>query len=178
MKFFLPALVLVFLGVAPAAHAAPIFALGGNVVFETSTDGRSLEARQPLSVRGGYRFDLMDTYLEYSNFRVSSGSTMTYVWREHQEFILWGRKLLDNRWSVSPYAAFGAGFEYEHVTTNFGMQHTDDQSDPVAMAAAALGVRFVVWEGLDLQLEGRLGFAPDFSPNPLPGVGIVAGWSF
>jgi len=177
MKSWLLVLLIVFLPLA-RAQAGPIFALGANVVFETSTDGRSYEARQPVSVRGGYRFDLMDTYLEYSNFRVSSGSNMIFVWRERQEVLVWARKLLNSAWQVSPYIAIGAGFGFEHVATNFGMQHTDDQSDPTGMAAGALGARLVVWENLDLQIEGRLAFAPDFSPNPLPGFGFAAGLSF
>lgn len=178
MKLRILAAVCALLGLCQSVHASPIVALGANLVFESSTDGRRLETRHPFSIRGGYRFSWADAYLEYANFRESTGSQMTFISRQHHEIVLWGRKFLNSSWQTSPYAALGAGLEFDEVTTNFGSQHADDQSSPQAMAAAALGVRVVVWENLDLQFEGRLSVAPDYSPNPMPALGIVAGLTF
>ncbi len=176
-----PGLLILFIGfcVSQRAVAAPIFALGTNVVYEVSADGRRYEARQPLSLRGGYRFELADTYLEYTNFRVAAnGVSMLNVAREHQEFLFWGRKVFRSDWVISPSAALGVGFEHDRVSTNFGSERSEEQGSPTAIMATALGVRVQVVEHLDLQFEGRLGFGSEYQPSPLFGFGIAFGVIF
>jgi hypothetical protein len=160
------------------AHAEPIFAIGQNLVFETSSDGRSFDTRQPLSVRGGYRFSEADVYLEYSRFQASTGGQSMVISREHQETIIWGRKIFRPDWIVAPYLAMGGGVEWELVNLNFGSQSINENGFAQMMAAVALGARVLVWSNFDLQLEGRLSLAPDYNPNLLPALGVVAGFSF
>jgi len=161
------------------SSATPIVGVGANVVYESSADGRQYVARQPISLRGGYRFSLADIYLEYTNFRVAdSGTSMLYVAREHQEFLLWGRRIIRADWVVSPTAALGLGFEYDRVKTSFGAQSSEESGSPLAIMASALGARVQIVEYLDLQIEGRLSFGSGSQPEPLFGFGIAFGASF
>ena len=153
-------------------------AIGINTVYETAADGRTMETRQPVSVRGGYRFPVADVFLEYTNFRVSDGTTMVYVSREHQELILWARHLLRSDWAFTPYAGIGVGAQNDHVDTVLSKQTSNDNGALQSMATASVGLRALVLEKLELQFEGRLAVSPEYAPNPLFGFGVAVGLSF
>jgi hypothetical protein len=169
---------LLLLFTAPAAFAEPIMAIGVNTVYETAADGRTIESKTPVSVRGGYRFEIADVFLEYTNFRSSSGTSMVYVSREHQELIAWARHILRPDWRFSPYAALGVGVQNDHIDTVLASQTSSDNGALQAMAAASAGVRARIYDQLDLQFEGRLAVSPEYAPNPLFGFGLAVGLSF
>lgn len=163
---------------AEHGRAEGIAALGTGMTFETSTDGRTIETRQPFSVRGGYRFPWVDTYLEFNTFHTSSGNPTVFITREHDEWLLWGTHAFRKDWPISPFVGAGLGIESERVTTSLGAESSRDGGDPQSMAAAVCGLRSTLWKTLDLALESRLSFASHFQPNPLFGLGVVAGYLF
>lgn len=172
---------LLFLGMSVFAQgvlAAPIMALGLNTVYETASDGRTTEQRQPLSVRGGYRFEFSDIYLEYTNFRASQGSSMVYVSRQHQEFILWVRRLFKLEWQFSPYVGAGIGAQNDHVETILGSQKSQDSGTFESMAAIAVGIKTLILRQIELQSEVRLAASEQYTPNPNFGFGVAIGLVF
>ena len=94
-KAWLPGLLLAQILIAShSANAGVLAGVGGNLTFEYGTNGRTYEVRQPFSLRGGYRFQLADFYLEYSSFATSQATSFLEVERMHYEFIAWARKTI------------------------------------------------------------------------------------
>ena len=74
-------LVILLLLVGASAKAEPFAALGMSLNFEQAPDGRTIETRQPLAVRGGYRFQPVDVYLDYQTFNATQGTPLVHVAR-------------------------------------------------------------------------------------------------
>jgi hypothetical protein len=159
-------------------QAEPLAALGTSMTFETATDGHTIQTHTPFSVRGGYRFDFLDTFFEYSQFRASEGNRAVFVSREHEEWLLWGRHVFRSDWIISPFAAAGIGLEQETVETDFGPEVSKDTGEVDTLAALAFGVRGIVVRKLELGLEMRASFSATHQPNPILGFGATAGWIF
>lgn len=163
---------------ASRADASVLVSVGTQLVFENASDGRTLEGRQPFALRGGYRFELGDLYLEYTRFSVSDGSEMVAVERTHHEWQLWGRRVLVPQWKLKPYLAAGLGLQYDNVETTLSGATTKTSGDPRFLSSVAAGLTAVVWERLEMQMEAMLSGSENFSPNPRAGFGIYVGWSF
>ena len=163
---------------ASFASASPIASIGANVSYERGADGRTYTPRVPFSLRGGYRFEMADAFLEYSMFRASEGESMISVTREQHEFLLWGRHLFRKEWRVSPFAGAGVGFHFERIETKFASDVSRETGDADPVAAVAAGLRWNVIRGFELIGEARGAFAARYSPNPMLGIGLGAGVSF
>ncbi len=162
-----------------AVRADVIAAVGAGFSFVTESDGRTIDAEQPLLIRGGYRFqNAVDVYLEYSTYSASDGNASLYVSKRHNEFLTWARHIFYPTWLVSPYLAAGAGFEYDKIQTTLGAEVSNESGSPYAMGALAGGMRIAFWQPLDLQIEGRATFAGDNSTNPTLGCNFLLGVSF
>jgi len=160
------------------AEARALVALGTHLVFERGTDGRAFETRQPFSLRAGYRFEIGDAYLEYQSFSTSLGTSMVQVARTHRELIAWGRRVIVPSWKMAPYGALGAGVQYDTIETTLGAETSkaDGRFEPLLSAAA--GFSAAVHEKVELLLESRLTLSSGYSPNPVPGFGLILGWRF
>lgn len=160
------------------AQAAPFVAFGSQMVFETSANGRTVEARKPFSVRGGYRFDDSDLYLEYTSYRLSEGESYVAVRLEHQEFLGWIRHVAEPSWPLSPYMAAGIGAGNDHVETVFGAEEVRDAGAPQVITAVAAGCLANLTRMVDLQLESRLAIHSGSSTSPVLGLAASLGWKF
>ncbi len=160
------------------AGASPIAELGGSVVFERAADGKGIESRQPFAMHGGYRFEQADVFFEYSSFRASEGTSMIFVSREHQEFMLWARHAFFAHWRAAPYLALGGGFYYETIDTDLGAETSRETGSTESLYAAATGLRFAVTRAFEVSFETRASYAQAFVPSPLISVGLLAGFSF
>ncbi len=171
---------LIFVGIffSLRSHAGPLASLGTQMSFEYDADGRNYEIRQPLSLRGGYRFRHLDLYLEFSRFTQSNQVSYLQIKREHTEWIGWARHIFRNKWIAQPYGALGFGIQYDTVTTNFANDSARDEGTPYSLASLAGGVRFLIAKRLNIDLEGRASVSETYAPNPLLGAGLYAGWSF
>lgn len=160
-------------------QAGVIGSLGTNLTYEYAADGRTMEYRNPFSLRAGYRFRPVDAYFEYSRFQVNDdGTPMVGVWREHQEFIFWMRRLQPINPRVSPYGAIGTGYQIDRVETRFAHESAGASDVPQPLVAIAAGLRFVINKSFDLQIEARAAASPTYSPNPLLGLGAALGIAF
>lgn len=138
------------------AQAQAIASIGTQLAFEYGSNGRSFETRQPFALRGGYRFAQGDLYLEYGRFRTSQGSPMVQVERTHTDWLLWARRAFFTNWKFAPYAALGAGVQYEKIETTLGSERSSSTGTPQFLASAAGGFTSSVTEKLELQIESRL----------------------
>jgi hypothetical protein len=161
-----------------AAQAGVLTSIGTGYSFEKAGNGRDYEVRQFLAARAGYRFTEADLFLEYSRFRSNQGVQSVDVTRDHNEILLWGRRVLTEGWRLSPFASIGSGVQFDVVTTRFNGDTRRDHGSPRAMAALALGAQVMMFGKVELVLEGRMSFSANFAPNPLPGAGAFLGWTF
>ena len=178
MKTAVLSLVVLVLFSCQFARAGAIGALGSSLSFEHDADGRSYDVQSPFSVRAGYRFKLADFYLEYSHFQRSTDVSIVDVERQHTEWIVWTRHFFLERYWIQPYAAFGAGFQYDTINTSFAGEGARDQGVPDSLAAFAGGLRVLMAKRFSLELEAKAGFSRTYSPNPLLAVGVFAGLNF
>lgn len=168
---------LVFLSFWPA-HAEFIGAVGTNLLFEYESNGRDIEAHQPLAVRAGWRMTLVDLYVEYSQFSQTQGNLSVSVERERQEWLAWVRRAIVPRWKIAPYAALGLGMNTETVTTQLNDELETERGRPEAVYMAAGGFLAKIRENLDLQIETRVGASARYKPNPAIGFAMFLGTSF
>ena len=174
---FLLVFPLVCIGVRPA-QAGPMASIGSVVSFTQAPDGRNYQIEGAFALRGGYRFRLADTYLEYSRYSRSESVGTFGVDRVHSEWILWGRHVFEIPWFIQPYAAGGLGLQFESVSTTFGSDSAKDDGTPELSGNLAFGIRKIIFQRLNLELEGRMGVSRTNAPNPLLGVGFLVGWNF
>lgn len=160
------------------AHAQVFTSIGTELLFEYAPNGRALEARQPFSVRGGYRFTAGDLYLDYSQFKASEGAAVVQVERTHHEWLVWGRRILFPEWRLKPFLAAGVGVQYENVDTTLNGETTKTSGDPRLLSSLATGLSAVVWEKLEVQVEAAISGSENFSPNPRASFGLHVGWVF
>lgn len=160
------------------ALAGPFAGLGGNVTFEYASNGRTVEARQPFSLRGGYRFSKADVYLEYSSFSYDQGTPMLSVERTHREASLWARRLLVPEWKLTPFAAAGVGFQRDEATTSFGSEADRAVGDWLPTFGVAMGVDVTMFQYVNVTLEGRASTSSNYAPNPLMAVAFFIGCMF
>ncbi len=163
---------------APAAYAEVTFAVGSSLTFEYATDGRSIEARRPLDLRAGYRFETADLYLQYSTYRVAGGTNLVFVARDHEELLFWGRRVFVPEWKFSPYLALGIGAQADRVETALGAQYERKTGVPQGLVASALGARAILTKAIDLQLESRMAFSSGYAPNPMFTLSGLVGFYF
>ena len=121
-----------------SAHAEVLASLGTSVLFETSSSGRSFDQRAPMGLRGGYRFEHVDVYGEYSRFNVDSGVSMVEVTRSREQLLVWARTKL-RPWSIAPFVAAGIGELQEKVDTRFGGDSRSDSGQLQGVAALSAG---------------------------------------
>lgn len=162
----------------PVAKAEPFAALGTSLAFEQSPDGRTIETRQPFAVRGGYRFRMLDVYLDYQTYSASQGTELVRVGRTHHEWVMSARRIFFKKWKARPYGALGLGVQHDVVETTLGEEEARDVGLAQAVLAASLGVQVKVWKSFDLQFESRLATSQNYSPNPLLSLIFLGGWSF
>lgn len=165
-------------GLSEKVRASGILALGVNSVFELAADGRTMEQRQPLSLRGGYRFSYADIFLEYTNFRVSQGTTAVYLSREHQEAVIWMKRYVNSEWLFSPSFAIGLGAQNDRVDTVLRAQTSTDVGAWQPMTAATVGLRAFILDQFTVELEARVSASSENKPNPLYGLGLLMGFCF
>lgn len=172
---------MIFVGLwlaSPRAEARALVAFGTHLVFERGADGRAFETRQPFSLRAGYRFEIGDADLEYQSFSTSLGTPMVQVARTHRELIAWGRRVFVPSWRMAPYGALGVGVQYDTVETTMGMETSEAVGRFEPLFSAAAGFSAAVHEKVELLLESRFTFSSGYSPNPVPGFGLILGWRF
>lgn len=163
---------------ASVTQAGPIGSVGSAFVFEQSADGRNYDIQQPVVFRGGYRFPVIDFYLEYSRFDSGDQVGVVSTEREHSEWLFWSRYLFLKSWYVQPYLAGGLGWQSETVRTTFMGASSRDDGTPLAVGTVASGFRVLFFERVSLELEGRASFSRTYAPNPLLGVGVFLGLNF
>lgn len=163
--------VVIFVLFAGSARAEVLASLGTSVVFEPASNGRSLDQRQPWSVRGGYRFDRFDVYAEYSRFDVGTGTSLVGVTRKQEKALAWGRVTL-LPWRLAPYVAAGAGVLSERVETRFGEDTRTDSGRPEPVVALAGGAATPLARWCELGLEGRLESSSAYAPGVVFGLGV------
>mgnify|MGYP001499015485 CR=1 FL=1 len=169
---------LVFLFIGMKASAAPIISIGTGMLFERGSDGRTVEARTPFSIAGGYRFQEVDVFLEYSMFRAGDGEGDIAVDRERHEVVLWGRHFFFPRLNVNPFIGLGAGFQYERVELAFGQEVSREAGEPTAVYGAITGIRFPFTRHFEFLLEGRVAVAARYSSEAAWSLGAAAGINF
>lgn len=181
MRVLSSTLILIFascLLVQKEVHAQVIGSLGQNLLFESGNNGRSIDTRQPLALRGGYRFDAGDLYLEYSKFRSAQGTPSVQVVREHGEWLMWARRIFSGEMKFAPYAAGGAGVQRDEVETTIPGETKKDRGEFRPVVAIAGGFHAVVRGGLELQLEAKTAASSSYAPNPLMGLAFFVGYQF
>lgn len=164
-------LVLIVVGCSVLAQAEVMGAVGTNVNYQLAANGRSYEASQPLSFRGGYRFRWADVYGEYSYVNASSGSDMVTIGLANYEFLAWVRKFDPTAHNFKPFVALGLGAHYQVVTTKFAQESARDPGVMEVVGAAAAGLQIRVMKNIELTFEGRATAAEAYSPSPLLGLG-------
>jgi hypothetical protein len=169
---------------APMAVGAsgPLVEVGGNLAFEYANNGRTLESRQPVALRGGYRFDGVDLFLEHDSFSYSQGTPAVQVRRSHQEWIFWGRRLFAppglEEIRLKPFAAGGIGARADKVETTLNGVTTTNTGRAEPLGALAGGFEAITADGFSLDVEIRATLSSGYAPNPVPGFGLFAGWRF
>jgi hypothetical protein len=159
-------------------QAKVLLSMGSGLAFEYANNARNLEIRQPLSLRAGYRFSAADLLLERALFSYSQGTSALHVRRTHEEWLAWGRRLFQNEGAFKLYAALGAGAQFDKVETSLNGETTLNTGRPQPLAAIAGGFNGQTLDGFELDLELRAAFSSGYAPNPVPGLGIFAGWRF
>ncbi len=174
MMLFRALLFVVFLCTGMVASAAPLVSVGLGVIYEKSSDGRTIETRTPYAIGGGYRFSELDVHVEYSMFRAGDGESLVKVDREYHEFMLWARRFFLPEWSVQPYAGAGIGLQFEKVETSFDQEVSRETGDPGAVYAAKAGMRFPLDRHFEALIEGKVAVAARYPSEPLWGLGAAA----
>jgi hypothetical protein len=178
MKQFAISVLVLFLSLfSISAHAEILGALGAGMQFEYAANGRTMEARTPISVRGGYGFSFGDTYLEYSRFSTTEGASFVGIDRIHNEWIVWYRRSLWQSWYVSPFIAGGMGAQVDEVHTRFQEETETGRGGPQTVFAGAFGMKGRITKNIDLQLEARVETSPNDAPNPELGAFALIGFS-
>ena len=167
------------------ASAEVMTSIGSQFSFEKNTDGHNYDIQHPLSLRAGYEFNDVDVYFEYTHFTSSTADAIVDISREHTEWLVWARHQFQRFYFVVPYVAFGGGFEYDLIKTNFGSESASDAGVAVSELAVASGLKFLLINHLSLDLEGRAAFSAAASgsgggnsPNPLLGAGLNLAFQF
>jgi hypothetical protein len=158
------------------AGAQALVQVGTGITFEYAADGRSVETKQPVYLSAGYRLEVVDTFLEYSQFHDESGLPLISVARTHSELLLWGRKTFCIDWKFRPFTALAVGLQKDDLRTSFEGGNRKTKGSPEGLLAAAVGVLTEVYPGLELDLEGRLETSAHFAPNPEPNLSLHLGW--
>lgn len=166
------------MGLGSQARAHGFGSVGTELVYEYGSNGRTLETRQPFSLRGGYRVPVADVYVEYTRFSISQGSPLVQVRRTHHEALAWARRFFFQDWKLWPYLAVGVGAQFETIETTLGDETAKSTGSPQPVFGGVMGLSASVWRGLEVQLEGGLSVSSGFSPNPKPGFGFHVGWGF
>lgn len=165
-----------------AVASGPLVEIGGNLAFEYANNGRTLESRQPVALRGGYRFDEVDLLLEHDSFSYSQGTPAVQVRRSHQEWIFWGRHLFVapglEEIRLKPFAAGGIGARTDKVETTLNGITTTNTGRAEPLVALAGGFEAITADGFSVDVEIRATLSSGYAPNPVPGFGLFAGWRF
>ena len=155
-----------------------LVSLGTGLTFEYAADGRTVETQQPFFLSAGYRFEVADTFLEFSQFYHETGLPLISVARTHSELLAWGRRTFLPDWRFQPFAAFALGLQKDDLRTSFDGGSRKSKGAFEGLIAAAAGVLVEVYPGLELRLEGRLETSAHFAPNPQPNLSLHLGWHF
>jgi hypothetical protein len=151
--------------------------LGTSVMFEAASSGRAFEQRQPVSVRGGYRFGKFDAFAEYSRLAVTTGTAYVGVTRKRDQLLGWAR-VSKRDWRIAPFAGVGAGFLSEQIDTRLGIDETSDSSGAQPVVAAAVGGLTPLSQWLEMSLEVRAESSRLYAPHPLVGLGLFLSAKF
>ncbi len=174
IRFLVFALALV---ASVSSRAEVLASLGTSVMFEAATSGRSYDQRQPISIRGGYRFPRFDAYAEYSRFEVATGTSFVGVSRRRDQALAWAR-VMKSEWRIAPFAAVGAGLLTERVETRFGNENRSDGGSPQLVTAIAVGGMTPLSKWLELSLEARGENSSAYSPHQLFGLSLFLSAKF
>jgi hypothetical protein len=160
-----------------SASASVTVSIGTNLTYEHTSEGRSMESRQPISLRAGWRTGPHNLSLEFTEYTTSSGVQILQIERKHREWIGWYRHEL-GPWRLRPYVAGGVGIQYDVVRTDFAEETSRDAGSPTLLGAAAGGARYAFTRNLEVLAEVKLAMSPTYAPNPMFGAGAHLGFSF
>lgn len=164
--------------VGVSARAEMLASLGTSVMFESSSNGRTLDQRQPWALRGGYRFERFDVYAEYARFgNATTGTSYVGVTRKQEQLLLWGRHVV-RQFRLMPYAAVGVGALAETIETRLGTEERTDSGRPEAAFAGAVGAIAPITQWCEVSLEGRAETSPAYAPHPVFGLSVFASAKF
>lgn len=163
--------------VASVAQASwTLFPVGTLSRFERG-DLQEWEARSGFTMAA--RFDQgFEWGLEWIHFDQFQGTSYSGIERRHNEVLLWKPWTFVFSPNLASQVSAGFGFQQEEIRTHLNGEKSVDRGPFEALGGISLGGLLSVKKTLQLSLEGRLFWSPNFSPNPQPDLVIRAGLKF